>query len=279
VDPLVAYLPGDINANHDQGVRRALLELRNLAEATGVAVIAIRHLRKSGASSAVYRGAGSIGIIGAARNGMLVASDPDDPTRNRRVLACLKLNVAARPSSYAFHVAAQDGGAQPRIVWEGPSKWSADDLLQAAESPRVPGALEEAEEFLHALLSPGVAAAGGVWRAAKEAGISGATLRRAKVRLGVESLKTGRPGEPQSWHWRLSGNGDEAKVRPSEDREPLRVSEAGKPKCEHEEPEGAQPAQDGLSGPALTLSSPVPSGTDDEVRAPPGAAQLKANGQ
>ncbi len=84
IDPLVAYLPDTVNANRDQDVRRSLSPLADLGERTGAAIVAVRHLRKAGAENPIYRGGGSIGIIGAARAGLLVARDPDDPTGERR---------------------------------------------------------------------------------------------------------------------------------------------------------------------------------------------------
>jgi hypothetical protein len=62
----------------------------------------IRHLNKGGATNALYRGGGSIGIIGAARMGLIVAPDPDDD--QRRVLAVLKTNLAEFAPSLAYRV-------------------------------------------------------------------------------------------------------------------------------------------------------------------------------
>ncbi len=73
VDPLTAYLSERINSHRDQDCRRALWPLTKLAEETGAAVVVVRHLNKGNASNPLYRGGGSIGIIGAARSGLLVA--------------------------------------------------------------------------------------------------------------------------------------------------------------------------------------------------------------
>jgi AAA domain-containing protein len=64
IDPLMAFLGADIDSYRDQDVRRALAPLAKVAAATGAAIIIVRHLRKS-AGAALYRGGGSIGIIGA----------------------------------------------------------------------------------------------------------------------------------------------------------------------------------------------------------------------
>ena len=50
----------------------------------------------------MYRGGGSIGLIGAARSGLLVGTDPNDDSGSRRVLAHVKGNLAAPVPSLAF---------------------------------------------------------------------------------------------------------------------------------------------------------------------------------
>src|SRR5262249_8218950 len=88
IDPLMAYLPGRVDSHRDQDIRSSLAPLAALAAETGVAVLVIRHLNKTEGKNALYRGGGSIGIIGAARSGLLVAQDPED--EERRILAVTK---------------------------------------------------------------------------------------------------------------------------------------------------------------------------------------------
>ena len=76
VDPLMAFLSGDTNSHKDQDVRRALAPLASVAQRTGAAVLIVRHLNKAGGGNTPYRGGGSLGIIGAARAGLVVAEDP-----------------------------------------------------------------------------------------------------------------------------------------------------------------------------------------------------------
>ncbi len=98
----MAYLAGDVNAHRDQDIRRALHVLSGLAERPGCCVIVLRHLNKSGGGNALYRGGGSIGIIGAARAGFMCGRDPDDETGARRVFANIKMNIAPEPPSLAY---------------------------------------------------------------------------------------------------------------------------------------------------------------------------------
>ena len=82
IDPLMAALGIDVKTGIDHHVRRALKPLRDMAERTGAAVVLIRHLNKAvNVSDPIMRGGGSIGIIGAARAGLIVARDPEDEDR------------------------------------------------------------------------------------------------------------------------------------------------------------------------------------------------------
>ena len=97
----MAFLGGGVDSFKDHDVRRALHPVAKLAEDTGAAVVLVRHLTKA-AGPARLPGGGSIGIVGAARSGLLVAKDPTDA--NRRVLASTKCNLAAEPESCSFAV-------------------------------------------------------------------------------------------------------------------------------------------------------------------------------
>src|SRR5215218_10051098 len=66
IDPLMAFLSGAVDAHRDQDVRRVLASMAYMAARTGAAVLIVRHMNKSGGSSPLYRGGGSIGIVGAA---------------------------------------------------------------------------------------------------------------------------------------------------------------------------------------------------------------------
>lgn len=193
VDPLVAYLGADVNSWRDQDVRRALRELANLAERMDVAVVAIRHLNKSGGGKAKYRGGGSIGIIAAARSAMLVAPDPDDPDGNRRVLATIKSNLAERPPALAFRPEEAANGAV-RISWEGEADRRADELLGNTESAEERTEREVAASVLRQELRDGPVEVEELKDVADTLEISWRTFRRAKQQLGIEHTRDGFNG-------------------------------------------------------------------------------------
>ena len=163
--------------------------------------MAVRHLRKAGAENPIYRGGGSIGIIGAARAGLLVARDPDDPTGERRIIAATKSNLGPLPPSLAFTVALRPGEPHPHIAWQGETTHRAADLLaQVEEGER--GASDDAEAFLRERLAAAPVPAREVQREARAAGIAPRTLERAKSRLHVKSIRP--DGFTGPWFWTLS---------------------------------------------------------------------------
>ncbi|HEY3351174.1 MAG TPA: AAA family ATPase [Thermoanaerobaculia bacterium] len=202
VDPLMAYLGGETNSWHDQDVRRALAPVAAMAERTGAAVLIIRHLTKGGGSNAIYRGGGSIGISGAARSVLLVAKDPAD--EERRILASAKSNLSRPPDSLAYRL--RNAGDVARVEFETSSvPLTADQLLAAQEQPEHCGPRGEAVDFLRDLLADRPVGAKEVLKAAREAGISEMTLRRAKDKLGIRPKRIGFEG---GWFWGLPAEGD-----------------------------------------------------------------------
>jgi hypothetical protein len=152
VDPLMAYLHRRHNANSDQDVRRALAALKTLGERTGVAIVVVRHLNKSTSANPLYRGGGSIGIIGAARCGLLLAQDPEFPPR--RILAATKGNLGRPPASLIFRLEPVPGHGVARVIWEGETSWTAQELLRVtAEDEEELSALGEARVWLRQALA------------------------------------------------------------------------------------------------------------------------------
>ncbi len=198
IDPLNAVLDAGLDANKDQDVRRALCPLAKLAEETGAASVVVRHLNKQLGGKAVYRGGGSIGIIAAARSGLLAATIPNS---GEFALATVKCNLAPKAPSLRYRLETTDSGIL-RVQWQGKTPESADDLL--AEPAPHPSKRQEARVFLQEKLAGGPLPSKELERLAREAGIADKTERRAREELGVESWQTrngwvsGLPGARRS---------------------------------------------------------------------------------
>lgn len=197
-DPFMAFLGGWVNAHKDQDVRRALAPLARLADATGAAVVIVRHLNKSVGGNSLYRGGGSVGIVGAARSGLIVAKHPEND--ELRVIASLKSNLSRPAPSLVFGLEEAPSGAV-RVAYKGESTHSADTLLSAPTDPEERSALDEATEFLQDALGRGPMHSKSVKKEAYDADIRERTLKRAKAALGVRSVKEG----DGSWSWHLPG--------------------------------------------------------------------------
>lgn len=218
IDVLVAFLGSRTDSHRDQDIRSALMPLAKMAERTGCAVVVIRHLNKAGAGSPLYRGGGSIGIIGAARSGLLVAVDPED--EGRRILAVTKANLAAPVPALAYRLVPADEHGCARIAWDGATTHTAAQLLAVVDQEDR-STRDEAREFLTDLLTFGPVPARRVKDAARDAGISESTLKRAKSDLGVKAAKQGMEG---GWSWSLPAPKGTTEPRrgPHLEREPLR---------------------------------------------------------
>jgi hypothetical protein len=214
IDPMMAFLGSKINSWKDQDIRRALAPLGKLAEELDCAVLPIRHFKKGTGDIAIHRGGGSVGIVGVARGQLVFSEDPDD-RKNGRILAHSKSNLGPLQPSRRFHLEEVHTTSigkvdfpPCRIRWDGISPLNAEQLLaKIDEMDRKEGkdagtdsALQEAQNFLRNLLFGGPTPSKEIQKEAKEAGISGITLRRARVALGIVSYC---PAIGQAWMWRL----------------------------------------------------------------------------
>jgi len=127
LDPLMAVLGRNIDSSRDQDVREVFTPLAQLAERTGCAILIIRHLNKGSSDNILYRGSGSIGIIAAARIGLLVAHDPDD--EQKRVFATIKNNLSKIAPNLTYQVVENELGV-PYIQWLGENHYNTSTLLR-----------------------------------------------------------------------------------------------------------------------------------------------------
>ena len=162
--------------------RHCLHRLADLADRLRCATVLLRYLNKQVGGKAIYRGGGSISVIGAARTAMLVGRDPRE--ESMRILASTKNNLGPRPASLGFVLEPISPGVC-RVNWLGPSPLLADDLVAIQEAAEGKTAVNEAAKFLKVFLEDGPKATEMCYVEAKTKQIAPSTLRRAKLRLGV----------------------------------------------------------------------------------------------
>lgn len=205
IDPVSAYM-GRTDTHKNADVRSVLAPLSKLAEETGAAIVCVTHLNKSAMPLAMQRFTGSGAFVAAARAAFLVAPDPDEP--ERRFFLPVKNNLGPNVQALAFRLEQKhlpDALVSSAIQWEpGEVAWTADDVMAAEAGRRSASAFEKAREFLLHKLDEGPVPAATVEADATAVGISGATLKRAKRKLGITSKKSDYNG---AWQWELLGRG------------------------------------------------------------------------
>jgi AAA domain len=204
VDVLNEYLDEKVDGHKDQSVRRVLHLLKVMASRTNASVLMLRHLRKEGSDKAIYRGGGSIGIVGAARAGWTVGVHPDDEAQ--RVLACVKMNLAQRPTSLAFKLLPHESFPCAQIHWLGAVDLGADQLLSSGgkADPDEQSQLEVACDVIKQILDEGRE----VWVKAftdelRSLGIPLRTIERARSKLKVQVRKIGKPDINGEMGWKV----------------------------------------------------------------------------
>ena len=209
VDPLVSAIGGDSHKNAE--VRRGLAPLVDLASRMDAALLGITHYSKgTGGREPLERVSGSLAFGALARvvMGTVRQKDCDDSPQNM-VLARAKSNIGPDGGGYSYafeqiELHAHDGLIASRIVWGAELQGTARELLAEPENfrdERQAPARDEAAQFLTELLQSGPMATEEIKAEAKEAGISWATIRRAKDEIGAKPKKSGFADG--RWFWAL----------------------------------------------------------------------------
>lgn len=96
IDPVGAHLSPDLNSHSDHSLRQAMAPLSRVAQKTGVAVIAVMHLRKSREGKPLDWLNGGAGFGGIARSVLLFGEKqrPEWHEKDYRYLCHIKCNLA-----------------------------------------------------------------------------------------------------------------------------------------------------------------------------------------
>ncbi len=195
LDPIVAYLGARTDVYRANEVRSILAPLARLADRYGCAVLAVRHLNKSRGNRSIYAGQGSIDFTAAARSVLLAGCGGDDAAD--RAFVHIKCNLAGLGPTLAYSI------GEAGFRWAGESPLRASDLLAPEATVEEVSTLDEARAFLRSLLAAGALATAEIYAAARQAGISEPTLRRAKQREGIAARRHGY-GAGGTWRWSLA---------------------------------------------------------------------------
>ncbi len=269
IDPIGSYLGSGTDSHRDNEVREALDGIARLAAERGFAVVFIAHVNKSSmnafADDAIL---GSRAFSTFCRATQHLVGDPDD--KARRLLMPGKCNLAMTPAGLAYtveQVEVAGAGDQPRVCWcPDPVEGDANDFVglggrtagpgeRAGGTSGAGGERKEAGELLLLLLADKPRPLDDIKAQTAAAGLSWATVKRAKTEAGITGKpesKTFEPGKPPPYWWGIGEDWqfptpEEAQPATtpdlpliSQEAEPLREEEGQKPGNTAEIPEEAQ---------------------------------------
>lgn len=197
IDPLVAYLGAKMDMNKANEVREVMAGLAAVAERTGAAIIAIRHLRKAGGGQGpgkeIYAGMGSIDFTAAARSVVSVTQDK----LGTNIISHIKSNLAFKGPRLTYAIDyTEDDGVCP-FKWTGeyvdPSLDDGSDVCTTQRKR------DDCATLLFDLLRDGEQPASEMKEACLSSGYKMGTIKNAKREAGVESKKLGNG----NWVWYL----------------------------------------------------------------------------
>jgi hypothetical protein len=209
IDPFTAHLRGVNRASDD--IRQVLNPLGQLCGDTGMTCLIVEHALKRISPNShpltAMAGSGS-GLPAATRAAYVFGVDPQDS--DRRLLACVKMNIAPKPKAFAFETDVDEFplvGDVPSLMPQGECEFDPIRLLQTkgGDVKRGPkpdkraAAAQWLTEFLAAAKGP--VPAGDVFEDAKQYGLSSMTIRRAAEDMDVVKKP---PGGGRNCTWDLN---------------------------------------------------------------------------
>jgi putative DNA primase/helicase len=195
MDPINAYL-GKTDSHKNAEVRQILGPVAELCHRKGVAFIYLGHLNKSNSGPAMYRTAGSLAFIAAARVAYIVAESKEDP--NTRLFLPVKNNLAPNIGGLSFQVVTVD--EQPRVQWNAAAIAMTADEALSTDARGARGNVTQDKEWLAAQLAAGPRDSDELMERGKAAGISRNRMFAAKKAMGAYARKLGI-GETGKWEW------------------------------------------------------------------------------
>lgn len=200
IDPPAAYLGSKVDSYKDSDVRKVLTPLGTLAQDTGALVLLIVHLNKRTDGNPQQRIGGSTAWIAAPRVAFMVI---EDTKSKARFMLPVKNNLGDDKTGFEYRIQ-EKLVAYPEqtlktshIEWMGTSQKSAAELLDPPKREKA-SAVDEAKLFLEQELGQSPAMVTDLKASAKSAGISWASVQRAKGELLVITKKLSA-----GWQWTL----------------------------------------------------------------------------
>lgn len=193
VEPMDSFLRDGFDVNSTADVRSLLDPLHQLAQEEHIAVVFTRHFNKRREGAVLDWVSGSSAWSQCPRTVLTLQEHEDG--RGMHVLTNSKPGLVKRPPSWTYTLA--DMGSAPRFTLIGQQDSEAEDTPARLEAVAEKQGNAEVQAFLRAELAAGEAKAAEVLRRGQALGHHPKAIQRARVKLGVEVLQRGVPGNTE----------------------------------------------------------------------------------
>jgi putative DNA primase/helicase len=221
IDPITAYMGGQMESHRATEVRSQLGPLKDFAERMNIAISTITHPPKTAGSRALDHFIGSQAFIAACRVGHLCVTEMQEnedgePIPTGRILFTNVRNTAYRRKMPTLAYRKEEVVVErigqgfdmreitaPKIIWEGSVDITAEGAVAAASGNKKTDQQPKVQAFLRDLLKDGKQVPQKeVEEAATARGFTDKQLRIAKEKLGVQAIK--EKGDMKGgWLWCL----------------------------------------------------------------------------
>ncbi len=199
-DTLQHFIGGKVDLHRANETNAAMAQLKVLAEKYDTAVVIIQHISKNAAGgnggASVLWGLGSTAINGLFRSVWTVGKVKGEDESLRAAVSSKNNLLPYIPPALQYSLSQGEG-----FRWRGVSREvTARDLIRGDGEKNTRGRPAEqrdvAAEFIEDTLAFGKVRASIIYDKANLLGLSERTLKRAKTRLGVRTVKEGK-----EWYW------------------------------------------------------------------------------
>lgn len=193
LDAAKSAMASSIDGNRDESVRRMLDPMNKIADELGCVFLALVHFGKRESADTGKLITGSIAWSQVARSVIAVAKDED----GNLLVATTKHNLAPHAVTLDAHIESADVLIEDKTVpvgkavFDGASNRSINDLLAPAEDEADSRSEIEMVVLGYLEAEGGSAPARDVLKAARDAGLSEATVKNARRRMGITTKRLG----------------------------------------------------------------------------------------
>jgi putative DNA primase/helicase len=205
LDPISSFL-GDADQNKDKDIRPIMDALKTTCEKSGLTIIGLIHSNKRSDVDAIGKVSGATALGASVRAVWGFSKDPED--KDKFHMAHVKGNLTKDKSGLDYNIVEAVVDIQskqvgvPRIVWGAKFEGDADDLLEASRDRKDKSDVKKtvAKALLRGVIKY-PAKATDVYRQGEAEGITGSTLKKAKIELAQEGFTLIAKKQFDGWWW------------------------------------------------------------------------------